>query len=301
MHRIWTAILIPFLGLPALSQDVSGIWKGKLTQEPGGCYPEYYLELQIKQDRNQISGVSYDYYNTSVFVKFDFTGTYNETGQKLRVVDKKILAFKIPPECSPCVKTYTLQYEKRGDEERLVGSWYGFDYFDTSHCPPGRITLVKIKESAFRQVEDSLARVNTQIKRDSLVKAAPAPVFANRKNELVQTIMVDTPFIKVELYDNGEIDGDTLSVYLNNRPVALRQRLTDKPVTLNIPLVGNTSSFELIMVAENLGTIPPNTSLMVVHAGEIKYELRISSSDQKNAMVRFQYIPKPAAAKRQDP
>ena len=47
---------------------------------------------------------------------------------------------------------------------------------------------------------------------------------------------------------------------------------------------------ELVMVAENLGRIPPNTSLMVVTAGDKRYEVRITSTEQKNAVVRFKYV-----------
>ena len=43
------------------------------------------------------------------------------------------------------------------------------------------------------------------------------------------------------------------------------------------------------MVAENLGRIPPNTSLMIVEAGEQRFEVRITSTEQKNAVVRFKY------------
>jgi hypothetical protein len=45
----------------------------------------------------------------------------------------------------------------------------------------------------------------------------------------------------------------------------------------------------LVMVAENLGRIPPNTSLMIVQDGDKRYEVRITSTEQKNAMVRFRY------------
>ena len=46
----------------------------------------------------------------------------------------------------------------------------------------------------------------------------------------------------------------------------------------------------LVLVAENLGRIPPNTSLMIVQDGDKRYEVRITSTEQKNAMVRFRYI-----------
>jgi hypothetical protein len=47
------------------------------------------------------------------------------------------------------------------------------------------------------------------------------------------------------------------------------------------------------MVAQNLGSIPPNTALMMVQAGDQRYTVRLSSTEQKNAMVRFRYQPKP--------
>jgi type IV secretory pathway VirB9-like protein len=47
-----------------------------------------------------------------------------------------------------------------------------------------------------------------------------------------------------------------------------------------------------MMYADNLGKIPPNTSLMIITAGTKRYELRISSSEKKSAVVRFRYQPK---------
>ena len=64
-----------------------------------------------------------------------------------------------------------------------------------------------------------------------------------------------------------------------------KQRLTEKAITLNINLDENIPFHELVMVAENLGEIPPNTSLMIVNAGDQQYEVRITSTEQKNAVV----------------
>lgn len=58
--------IILFLLITELNaQDLNGIWQGKLTQEPGGCFPEYNIELQIQSDNIEIHGISYDYYDTS--------------------------------------------------------------------------------------------------------------------------------------------------------------------------------------------------------------------------------------------
>ncbi|RZK33021.1 MAG: urate oxidase [Hymenobacter sp.] len=77
-HLVWLFALLSYSTL--WSQDISGIWQGKLTQEPGGCFPEYYIELQIKKSNRDIEGVSYDYYDTSRFVKLNFTGTIEAFG-----------------------------------------------------------------------------------------------------------------------------------------------------------------------------------------------------------------------------
>jgi hypothetical protein len=49
--------------------------------------------------------------------------------------------------------------------------------------------------------------------------------------------------------------------------------------------------YELVMYADNLGDIPPNTALMMVTAGSRKIEAFLSSSEQKSAAVRFIYKP----------
>jgi hypothetical protein len=44
---------------------------------------------------------------------------------------------------------------------------------------------------------------------------------------------------------------------------------------------------ELVMVANNLGAIPPNTSLMIVRAGSKALRSFYLSTEQKNAKVVF--------------
>jgi hypothetical protein len=45
------------------------------------------------------------------------------------------------------------------------------------------------------------------------------------------------------------------------------------------------------MYADNLGTIPPNTALLMVTSGSEKYEAFLSSSEQQSATIRFVYKP----------
>ncbi|MBL7703369.1 MAG: hypothetical protein JNM14_14050 [Ferruginibacter sp.] len=114
----------------------------------------------------------------------------------------------------------------------------------------------------------------------------PVPsVIEKRANPVIKQITTEEAEVTVELYDNGEIDGDTVSIYHNNELVVNRAGISTKPVTVKLKVDKANPHHELVMVADNLGRIPPNTSLMVVTAGKKRYEVFISASDQKNAKV----------------
>jgi hypothetical protein len=134
-----------------------------------------------------------------------------------------------------------------------------------------------------------------KVSPDSFTREIPKPsapiaipqVLSQRINELVKTIYTPASEVHIKIYDNGTIDNDTVSVYVDNQLVVAHQRLTDKAITFTIALPNEGDVHELVMVADNLGEIPPNTSLMIVNAGDQQYEVRITSTEQKNAMVRF--------------
>jgi len=116
----------------------------------------------------------------------------------------------------------------------------------------------------------------------------PLPmILKTRENTLVKKIEVEPGEIKIDLYDNGEIDGDTVSIYHNNTLIKSHMRLSQKPITINIAIDPSQPHHELIMVAENLGSIPPNTSVMIITTPSNRYQVFISSSEQKNAKIVF--------------
>lgn len=119
-------------------------------------------------------------------------------------------------------------------------------------------------------------------------------VLAERENNLVRTITTSEEDIEINLYDNGTIDNDTISVYHNNQLVISNGRLTYSPLTIRIKCTKTDNRHELTVVAENLGDIPPNTALMVIKAGGNKerYEIFLASTEQRNAKVVINYVPK---------
>lgn len=108
-----------------------------------------------------------------------------------------------------------------------------------------------------------------------------------RNNELIRQITVDHDSISVTLYDNAEIDGDSITLIYNDKILTTHQLLTDKPLTFIIKIEKGNSRNELVMYAENLGSIPPNTALMIIYDGAKRYELNIKSTQSSNGSVRF--------------
>lgn len=134
--------------------------------------------------------------------------------------------------------------------------------------------------------DTALKIVRAAIKTPKIVHPTPM-VFKTRENVLVKKIETETGEIKINLYDNGEIDGDTVSIYHNNKLVKSRMRLSEKPISITIAVNASQPHHELVMVAENLGSIPPNTSVMIISTPAKRYQVLISSSEQKNAKVVF--------------
>ena len=118
----------------------------------------------------------------------------------------------------------------------------------------------------------------------------PPQVLLTRSNPVVRSLTVHVNEVILNIYDDGAIDHDTVSVYLDNKMVISHAMLTDRPLTLTLHLDETIDYHEVVMVAENEGEIPPNTSLMIVKAGDKEYEVRITSTEQKNAVVTFKYV-----------
>jgi hypothetical protein len=263
------------------AEDLNGIWKGTLTQGPGGCYPSYFLELQINFADNRITGKAYDYYDKAHYVKMNFTGRYNAQTHRLVLIENKVLEADIPADCQACIKTYDLNYSKTGVVEELNGDWKGVYSEKRLMCPPGKIRLKKADASDFPVDIDQ---------SDTLIALQQTLHLQPREDTVVKTVTVNNPQIKIDLYDDAEIDHDTVTVLINKKLLLYRQMLTDKPLTIHFNAFPGVE-YELVMYADNLGDIPPNTALMMVTAGDKKMEVYMSSSLDKSAAVRFVYKP----------
>lgn len=135
------------------------------------------------------------------------------------------------------------------------------------------------------QVQSSPSHLEAPLASAAPITPPPAEV-RQRTDKLIQTIDITTPDIQIELYDDGIIDHDTVTVYFNGKAVVYKNMLSHKPIKVSLKALPDQEN-ELILFADNLGDIPPNTALMVVHVGEDIYDVRVSSDLSTNGVIRF--------------
>ncbi len=124
-------------------------------------------------------------------------------------------------------------------------------------------------------------------KENAVNNAQPAANVANRTTVLQQTVNFTSDSLLLSLYDNGEVDGDTVSVLMNGQLILGKQGLSTTAIKKVIYIPAGTDEVELVMYAESLGSIPPNTGLLVVRDGKNLYEVRFKGDLQKNASIVF--------------
>lgn len=110
---------------------------------------------------------------------------------------------------------------------------------------------------------------------------------SKRTYQVIKVIEVSHTSIKVDIYDNGQVDGDVVSIYLNDKQLVASKMLTAQPISLQIQIDNKDDEYDLIMYAESLGSIPPNTALMIVTTPTQRYEINISSNEQTSGAIRF--------------
>jgi hypothetical protein len=297
-------LLIP---LNIFSQDLTGTWIG--TAGTGAPY----LKLVIMQKGDSCYGYSYD--EGPGFCKANFEGKFDRERQKLRGRGTSFIAKSF----GHSLAVFNLNYSKDEESEYLDGTIgaKGAGAVILSFGIPSFAQLKKIttrvdttwfmsdKTIAFENknkltdtlqtiVQKEAAPVTKEKDAVTAINKTPLPdtilhVKQERVSKMVETIYTNADTVKMMLYDNGVVDDDTVTVFFDNAVILDRYRITDKAKELYIPLTKDGQSHVVELFANNLGTIPPNTALIIIFAGDERYEIHASYDLSTNAKIIFQY------------
>lgn len=155
------------------------------------------------------------------------------------------------------------------------------------------------KKQADKKTNLPKREVTAQQKPEKAMPAVIAAPALSTKEKIDQrsigsthTVYFSADSLQLALYDNGEIDGDTVSVQLNGEVIFDKTCLKSTALRKTIYINPDTEETTLILFAENLGKYPPNTGLLVVYEGDKRTQIHFSADLQQNAAVVFKRRPK---------
>lgn len=125
------------------------------------------------------------------------------------------------------------------------------------------------------------------VKKPDPVDPSAAVDVSKRKIENLQGLYFKSDSLQLTLYDNGEVDGDTVSIVMNGQVIMPKVGLSTNAVRKTIYTQEAGDSIQLIMYAETLGSLPPNTGLLIVYDGTDRYEIRFSGDMNKSSAIVF--------------
>jgi hypothetical protein len=321
MLRIILVLLFLITGRFAFSQSISGSWFGKADVVVQGVYNNYLTELVLKQRGSEIEGV-FGYYFKDTYQSFFVRGTYNKETRAVSIKNLPMLFYRSrsTQNGAECLMDFVGTLRVSQVKSSMNGSFYTIDKYKYT-CPEMRVNFTM--DVATKNLDSMLGnsivgkRFWMPQREDVVVKSisptanstptsggviAPTKItdsamdynernllaqFTRRKIIYTKDLEIGSDSIRVSLYDNGEIDGDTVTVFLNGKPVIVHQELTARAVNMYLTLDNSKDVNEISLFAENLGKIPPNTALMVVTDGISRFEVFLSSSYTQNATVRI--------------
>ncbi len=265
--------------LTETASDLTGKWYGQGDADTKGNINNYLCELDISGEGTSVNGYFNYYFRDTHKINY-VTGDYDPQTRSLKLNATPILYYYSdnPGDAVDCNMTgsFTLDVSKKG--RSLKGTFLS-DEFHQYTAPQIKVDLVKETDEKIVEPDPN------DLERKKLHM---------RRKDLVRIIDFTDDTVKVELYDNGDFDYDTSSIFFNDNLVISKQLLQTKtPITFYVTLDSVETNNDLVMYAENLGLIPPNSGLMVLTDKTHRYEVSMESDYIKSATVRLRKVPKP--------
>jgi outer membrane protein OmpA-like peptidoglycan-associated protein len=162
-------------------------------------------------------------------------------------------------------------------------------------------TIAIAKAQLTTDEEDRITREELLAALDSLAKLRReqeriVEYLTKRINKKPIEVFTYADSVTVEIFDSGIHDKDSVSVIYNRTLVVDKHELkVDKPIKFKVRVDKERRNNEMVIVAENLGTYPPNTAVMIITDKFGKHEEIMLSTDlTTNEVVIFIRIDKQA-------
>lgn len=259
------------------AQNITGIWKGNYSRTHLFTDPKsLVVEINLIND-TIIDGLSHLYYKKNIYEHHKITGKYNPKDSTLIFQESFV-------ETNFKYVVYEVKYKMKvkviENGLRLEGKWKGIKSI-MGYLPYHTVWLEKINLIIPKKIStDSSAINNFDVNVQKLNRITDI-------QKLIEINKEEKDSIKISLYDNGEVDGDSVTVYKDDSLVVIKKMIGSIPIVFYLSLDKTKPFNKIKMIAENMGSIPPNTALMIIETSKNRYEVRLNSDFKKNATVEF--------------
>lgn len=301
MKQLISALFFLFIFSNINAQKVSGAWYGIGKVNKEGSHSNYLVEIIIENTGKGLKG-KFNYYFKEAYFEHDVKVNFNSATRKLTFS-------AIPIAFYNSVKAATgIDIEMHGEfvlfmskaETALIGKLIP----DPQYKYTSPEINIKLHRPSIEKAVFELPEPDEQVKETKTVEAPKKDTVSKQEKAFTQRAVIEQHFIEVEndsvrfeIYDNGEIDNDTISLFVNKKILLSKERLSNKPIKVIIKV--NTENItELSVFAENLGDYPPNSALVIMYDGNKRYEFNISSTYISNGTIRIKKKKKTEVDKR---
>ncbi len=252
---------------------IDGKWTGYLSQSDRDY--GFYFEINLEEGE---AGESYIVSEDNGGSAFHHLSWKYDPKEKFLALNESEVKRKTDERWPWCIKRAGLQLSKREHNYVLEGEWSGYieGYSpQTGACAPGSVYLEK--PISTRKVVKEIAKNESvyQLKK-------------SRKVNIQRIIEVQSPNLKIRVWDNGTVDGDIVTVFLNGELLFENYRVTKHKYTKLVTLKEEDNF--LILHAEDLGDISPNTVAVSIDDGAKEHVIILSSNlDESGAVLVKQF------------
>ena len=252
--------------------------------------------LVFTEQNGKISGSSVTDLDGAHETKNVISGTYDKSKKQFSFQEREILYTKSKfDENSFCFVNFTGKVKLVENTSKLEGAFKGL-FNNKTKCIDGTMSLIG-SNKIYNLVNKVNKKLQSSKKIDAKTKSESNPIKlidSLKINKLSKdqnlNVFWESSVLKLDIWDNGQEDGDIINVYHNNKLILSEYAVTNKKKTITITLVGKNDVFKIVAVNE--GKIKPNTAKLELHDKNRSFELLATLNKEEEASITI--VKKPA-------
>ncbi len=260
------------------------IFDGKLVLK-GNSVLKYKLVLNNFEDSGVVSGYSITDEMGKHEIKTLVKGSFNAKTRLLHIEEYKIEKSATDlNNLSLCYVNADVKYLFIGKDSALVGNFKGLLYPKNDICATGSVILKQIllKKHTNKKKETDIKKTGDDEEQTSNDK--PIEIITKKGKEF----LITGNTVTFTIWDNGQVDGDKISVLLNGKYILQDYTITSVTKIMQVQLSGNDRD-TIEVVALNEGSLPPNTAAIKIETKTEQYQILTQA---KTNEVRTIYLRK---------